>query len=85
MSVTKRRRDLLKVAQAVNPEAVIEYTGGTQLRIILTGPLGTRKVHCAMTPGDHRDMKNIKRDIFSAARAVGTLAPREVRSPVNDN
>lgn len=85
MSVTKRRRELLKVARAVNPDAAVEYTGGTQMRIILIGPNGSRKVHCAMTPGDHRDLKNIKRLVNAAAREVGTLAPREIREPTNDN
>ena len=76
MSHSKRKRELLKVAQEICPDVVIEDTNGNQIRLILTGPLGSRKVICAKTPSDHRDAKNVRRDIRAAARLVGTLPER---------
>lgn len=73
MGVTKRKRELLNAARAICPEATVETTRGTHLQINITGPGGSRKVFCALTPSDHRDAKNIKRDMMQAARAVGCI------------
>lgn len=73
MSVQKRKRELLRLAQAICPAATIEHSGH-HLQITIRGPNGSRKVFCASTAGDHRDTKNIKRDILGAARATGLIA-----------
>jgi hypothetical protein len=75
MSVQKRKRDLLKMAQSICPKAKIEHSGH-HLAITIFGPEGSRKVFCASTASDHRDAKNIKRDLLGAARAVGLVANR---------
>ena len=76
MSVQKRKREILKTARAICPDATMETTGGTHLMIKVNGPNGTRKVFCSLTPSDHRDAKNMKRDLMQAARAVGAIAER---------
>jgi hypothetical protein len=85
MSVQKRKRELLKVARAICPDAEVDTTRGTHIMVLLKGPLGTRKVFCAMTPSDHRDAKNVKRDLMQAARAVGVIAERSPAASHNDN
>lgn len=74
MSVNKRKRDLLKMARQICPKATIDHTGGSHLVINIYGPTGSRKVFCACTEGDHRDAKNVKRDLMAAARATGLIA-----------
>lgn len=76
MSVQKRKRDLLKLARSICPEATIDHTGGSHLVINIFGPNGSRKVFCACTASDHRDTKNIKRDLMAAARLTGAIANR---------
>lgn len=76
MSVQKRKRELLKVARAICPEATIQHTSGTHLRVVISGPKGQRMVFCALTPSDHRDAKNVKRDLMQAARMVGAVPDR---------
>lgn len=73
MSVQKRKRELLKLAQAICPVATIDHSGH-HLAITIYGPLGQRKVFCASTASDHRDTKNVKRDLMAAARATGAVA-----------
>lgn len=85
MSVQKRKREILKAARAICPEAEIGEHRGAHLMVLIKGPLGTRKVFCAMTPSDHRDAKNIKRDMMQAARAVGALPERSPAAFQNDN
>lgn len=80
MSVQKRKRELLKVARSICPDATVEQTSGTHLMIKMIGPGGSRKVFCAMTPSDHRDAKNVKRDLMQAARAVGAVPERAANS-----
>lgn len=73
MSVQKRKRELLKIAKAICPAATIDHSNH-HLQITITGPNGTRKVFCATTASDHRDLKNYKRDLMGAARATGLIA-----------
>jgi hypothetical protein len=73
MSVQKRKRELLRMAQAICPTADVLHSGH-HLQIVIYGPEGSRKVFCASTASDHRDVKNIKRDIMAAARATGLIA-----------
>ncbi len=73
MSVQKRKRELLRLAQTICPKATIAHSGH-HLQITISGPNGSRKVFCAGTEGDHRDTKNVKRDLMSAARAAGLIA-----------
>ncbi|QNH71747.1 hypothetical protein V1VFAS_013 [Rhizobium phage V1VFA-S] len=73
MSVQKRKRELLQLARAICPKATIEHSGH-HLQITIFGPSGSRKVFCASTAGDHRDTKNVKRDLLAAARAIGLIA-----------
>lgn len=76
MGVSKRKREILAVARGICPDATVETTRGTHLLITFRGPEGSRKVYCALTPSDHRDAKNVKRDMMQAARAVGCLPER---------
>ena len=80
MSVQKRKRDLLKMARAICPSATIEHSGH-HLAITVCGPDGSRKVFCASTASDHRDTKNIKRDLMGAARATGIIAHNRNEPP----
>ena len=72
MSVQKRKRELSRLAQTICPAATIEHSGH-HLQITIYGPSGSRKVFCASTASDHRDTKNIKRDLMGAARATGLI------------
>ncbi|MBD9511578.1 hypothetical protein IB265_33010 [Ensifer sp. ENS10] len=83
MSVQKRKRELLKLAHTICPSATVEHTGGSHLVIIINGPQGSRKVFCACTASDHRDAKNVKRDLMGAARAVGLIAQNRNDPPVS--
>lgn len=74
MSVSKRKRELLAAARAVCPNATIETTGKAHLKINIAGPGGSRSIFCSQTPSDHRDTKNVKRNIAQAARAVGCIS-----------
>lgn len=76
MSVSKHKREILKLARDVCPAATLETTRGTQLQITITGPGGSRKVFCALTPSDHRNAKNIRAEIRQAARMVGCIPER---------
>jgi hypothetical protein len=76
MSVQKRKRDLLKMARAICPKATVDHTSGSHLVVTIFGPEGSRKIFCAATASDHRDSKNVKRDLMGAARAVGIVANR---------
>jgi|GEM_PF-6012246 hypothetical protein len=71
--ITKRQRELLKAAREIHPIAYLEPTRGNQFRIVFEGPLATKVVICAKTPGDHRDMKNLRRDMRRAARDAGLI------------
>ena len=84
MSVQKRKRELQKIARAICPDATVEHTGGTHLRITIFGPKGQRMVFCALTPSDHRDAKNVKRDLMQAARTVGAV-PERNSPPASQN
>jgi len=85
MSVKKRKRELLKTVQSICPTATVEHSG-THLRITVYGPKGSRMVFCALTPSDHRDAKNVKRDLMQAARAVGAVPDRQTPpASHNDN
>nr|WP_192960953.1 hypothetical protein [Sinorhizobium sp. LM21] len=66
----------MKLAHSICPTATVEHTGGSHLVIKIFGPNGSRKVFCAATESDHRDAKNVKRDLMGAARAVGLVANR---------
>lgn len=85
MSITKRKREILKQARAICPDATIETTGGTHLKITITGPLGQRKVFCSMTPSDHREAKNLKRQMIQSAREAGCIPPRDTPAAVHAN
>ena len=83
MSVSKRKREILKQARALCPDATIEVTNGKHLKVTLTGPLGQRKVFGSMTPSDHREAKNMKRLLVQNAREVGCIPPRN--KPADDH
>lgn len=76
MGVSKRKREVLTLARGMCPDATVQTTRGTHLQINIFGPNGQRKVYCALTPSDHRDIKNVKRDLMQAARAVGCIPER---------
>lgn len=74
---SKHKRDLLKIAQAICPEATLELTRGDHLCVTIKGPKGQRKVFAGATPSCHRAIKNVKRLIANAAREVGCLPERD--------
>lgn len=74
MSILKRKRDLLKLARTVCPDATIATTNGSHIAVTIKGPNGTRKIVCSHTSSDHRDIKNIKRNMINAAKEVGLIA-----------
>lgn len=53
-------------------DAVVEKTS-KHVKILITGPLGTRKVVTSSSPSDHRTMLNFKSDLRRVAREVGAL------------
>jgi len=79
MSTNKRRREIMAFAKTLCPDARMEMSGDNHLRVIFTGPLGTRKVHLSLTPSDHRDAKNSRRDMLRAARTVGLIPANDSR------
>lgn len=74
MSIQKRKRDLLKIAQQICSHAKISVAGSS-LQISVFGPEGERKVYCAQTPSDNRDLKNVRLQIRRAAIAAGCNIP----------
>lgn len=73
MSPAKRKREVLQMAREVSAKATVEVTGSNHFRITIEGPLGTRMVFCGQTPSDHRENKNLRRDLMRAAREIGLV------------
>lgn len=75
--MTKRERELRKLAGLLAKDFTIQRTRNDHYRIIIKGEHGSRAIIASASPSDARGEKNLKAQIARAILAVSTVAPYE--------